>query len=93
MNLFSITLNSLLANKRLPRQVSWVEANGKGFSWEDFKTLADKDFDPRKVNDTLKIVGTDFIMTWTKDDISAEWWFTEIMPEKPKVFKTPTSPV
>lgn len=89
INLLNHTFDILNNNGRTYQDILWLSINNTRFDWEDFKRLADKDYNPLEINNTLQIVGKDFIMTWSKNETDGEWWFMEVLPEKPEQYLIP----
>ena len=96
MNLLKETIEKLEEENKTTLDVLWCGKIYSGdytddktigyFTWEEFETLADKEYDSgfgtSKVNEYLIIVGKDWWLERYEYD-GSEWWEYKTMPEKP----------
>lgn len=92
-NLLQHTLDTLKYNNRSQKDVEYCETENGWFTWKEFVSLADVSYNRigSLVIPDLKIVGKDFIMTWTNDGDDQEWWFMELKPDKHPLHYKPIS--
>ena len=87
MNLLKETIDKLAEYNLKPSDVKWVgNSNGKT-TWEQFKKLADKEYDDgfggEEVNTELLVVGDDWWLERHEYD-GSEWWELKRLPETPE---------
>lgn len=86
MNLLNETIEIIEKNGKLPSQVLWVGTDVRYFSWEEFKSISDFEYDEgfggNEIKDTLKVVGSDWWLERHEYD-GSEWWEFKSLPEKP----------
>lgn len=95
MQLLQETVSALKANGKHIKDVRWCEQDDCYFSWEDFKKLADLDYDERSgkqlIASDLRIYGDDFWLERYEFDGTEGWSFVSVSPEKPLDYKAPSS--
>jgi hypothetical protein len=87
MNLLEETLSILKENNLTEEDVKWVGSNDIWFSWEDFKLLAninyDSGFGGEEIALDLLVVGKNWWLERHTYD-GSEWWEFKQLPVKPK---------
>lgn len=94
-NLLEETLQTLRLYGLSEDDVEWVGGNKTWFTWEDFKFLAnveyDEDYGVREVAEDLIIVGKDWWLERGEYD-GKEWWeFKSIPTKEGRRYKVPKS--
>jgi len=86
MNLLQETINDLSNNGKTPDDVVWVGSREIKTDWENFRQVADVEYDDgfgaTEVATDLLIVGEDWWMERHEYD-GAEWWEFKRMPNEP----------
>ena len=86
MNLLQETTKKLMAYDKTWDDVLWIGGSEFTISIEDFKRLANKEYDNSygspKVAQDLKIVGKDWWLERAEYD-GSEWWSYKAYPTKP----------
>ena len=94
-NLLIETVSTLRKNDKGIKNILWCEKDGFRFSWEDFKELADLDYDnasgKQLIASDLRVYGVDFWLERYEFDGTEGWSFISITPEMPIDYKRPES--
>lgn len=89
-NLLNETLDVLKQNKIKQSEVLYVQDNKSYCSFEEFKIIADIEYDDdfgiHEINSNLMVVGKDWWLERREYD-GAEWWEFKKIPKKPKSHK------
>jgi hypothetical protein len=92
MNLLQETIDDLKFAGKTTDDILWIGTRDVYFSWEDFKKVADTEYDggfgSQKVAQDLMIVGNGWYMDRHEYDGSESWSFHEPI-QKPKVYLKP----
>lgn len=86
INLLEEIIDKIKNNGKQESAVKWVGVHGKSFSWEEFKKIADFEYDNsfgvENIDSSLIIVGIDWWIERHEYD-GSEWWEFKILPDKP----------
>lgn len=91
MNLLAETLRCLADNNRTNKDILFISLDNTWHNFKEFVGVADREMKPTEINKSLQIIGNDFIMEWTCNGEDGEWWFIEVLPERPPFYKKPVS--
>lgn len=87
-NLLKETIEVLQDNQKNPEDVMWVGNSTHKFSWEQFKSKANVNYDAGfgspKVADDLLVVGNNWWLERHEYD-GSEWWKFKQMPKTPEL--------
>lgn len=86
-NLLKETLEALKSNNKTENDIKWVGSPKCYFTWEEFKKVADIEYDSgyggQEVATDLLIVGEDWWLERHEYD-GSEWWEFKSHPQKPE---------
>jgi len=90
MNLLKETLAALKENGKTENDVLWAGSRDMSTSWENFKKIADVEYDNgfggQEVATDLMVVGNDWWLSRGEYE-GSEWWNFNTLPIKPELEK------